>query len=190
MIGMRSAQFFAGEQQIVDATGQPTLRTEAKVDEIVLGLRRLFRQWRLHFAMLRVAAARSPQAGLPRSGPAAGSAAVGLLPEELVQKTVLAETEPGASLTARTLRKKFKNHRPVRRAAAQYNIYDHRAADVVCMSGTAYEGVIAMRRICCRVNLAAPVSEGPFGRARRDGNGMSCVSLSLRDSIPCLIVVE
>ena len=122
MIVMRSAQFFAGEQQIVDATGQPTLRTAAKVDEIVLGLRRLFRQWRLHFAMLRVAGARSPQAGLPRSGPAAGSAAVGLLPEELVQKTVLAETEPGASLTARTLRKKFKNLRPVRRVAAQYNM--------------------------------------------------------------------
>ena len=122
MIVMRSVQFYGGEQQIVDPTGRPLLRTAAKVEEIALGLRRLFRQWRLHFAMLRVAAARSPQAGLPRSGPAAGSAAVGLLPEELVQKTVLAETEPGASLTARSLRKKFRNHRAVRRAAAQYSM--------------------------------------------------------------------
>ena len=122
MIVMRSAQFFGGAQQVVDPTGRPLLRTAASVEEIALGLRRLFRQWRLHFAMLRVAAGRSPQASLPRSGPAASSADTRLSTEELVQKAVLADTEPSAPLTVRTLRKKFKSFRRFRRASREYEM--------------------------------------------------------------------
>ena len=39
--------------------------------------------------------------------------------EEQVQKTVLADTEPSASLTVTTLREKFKNVRRIRRAASE-----------------------------------------------------------------------
>ena len=42
--------------------------------------------------------------------------------EEQAQKTVLADTEPSASLTVRTLRKKFKNLRPIRRVARDYEM--------------------------------------------------------------------
>ena len=42
--------------------------------------------------------------------------------EELVQKAVLAYTEPYASLTVRTLRKTFKNIRLIRRAASEYEM--------------------------------------------------------------------
>ena len=42
--------------------------------------------------------------------------------EELVQKTVLAYTEPYASLTVRTLRKTFKNIRLIRRATREYEM--------------------------------------------------------------------
>ena len=40
--------------------------------------------------------------------------------EEQVQKTVLADTEPSASLTVTTLRETFKNVRLIRRVASEY----------------------------------------------------------------------
>ena len=42
--------------------------------------------------------------------------------EELVQKAVLADTEPSAQLTVRTLRKKFKSFRRFRRASREYEM--------------------------------------------------------------------
>ena len=40
MRAMRSAQFFGGEQQVVDPTGRPLLRSAAALEEIMLGLNR------------------------------------------------------------------------------------------------------------------------------------------------------
>ena len=42
--------------------------------------------------------------------------------EEQVQKTVLADTEPSASLTVTTLRETFKNVRLIRRVASEYEM--------------------------------------------------------------------
>ena len=76
-----------------------------------MALRKTFRQWHLHFAALKMLSARNPQPQSACLRSRSGNANQGLSLAQILQRAILADTEPDEKLTVAGLRKKFKNRR-------------------------------------------------------------------------------